>query len=124
MIDAYLVREVDAYLDAGASERYKSQRLGQDWARVAKLAEETGEAVSELISWTGQNPRKNQDDEAFGRLLAELADAAMTGIYAIQHFTKDIGETERIMGEAQFKHASRLRAAAIKVQDLIGDGAE
>lgn len=111
VIDPALVENVDAVLDAGVSQDYKEQLLAQDWARVAKLAEEAGEAVAELISWTGQNPRKPQDHAAYGRLLAELADAALTGVYAIQHFTKDIEETRRVMRAAQDKHLSRLLSA-------------
>lgn len=111
MIDPALVESVDEVLDAGVSQDYKEQAMAQDWARVAKLVEEAGEAVSELISWTGQNPRKRQDPEAYNRMLQELADAAMTGVYAIQHFTKDIAKTQRAMQDAQDRHLSRLLSA-------------
>jgi hypothetical protein len=108
MIDPKIVQKVDFILDMKVSGMYKYQPLAQDWARVAKVAEELGETIAELILFTGQNPRKNQDPEAYYRLLAELADTAMTGIYAIQHFTKDIAETEAVMRSAQAKHAFQL----------------
>lgn len=82
--------------------------MAQHWARVAKVSEELGEAINELILMTGQNPRKSTDPDAYLRLLQELADTAMTGVYAIQHFTKDIEVTEYIMKEAQKKHESRV----------------
>lgn len=82
------IQVFDEYLDEQVSEVYHDQPLAQDWARVAKVAEELGEAISALISMTGQNPRKKikgtQDE-----LLAELSDIANTAALAIQHFTKD-----------------------------------
>jgi hypothetical protein len=108
MIDKGLVVAVDLMLDEGTSPLYKDQPLAQHWARVAKLVEESGEAIAELILATGQNPRKGTDISAYDRLLAELADAAMTGVYAIQHFTKDIDVTAGIMQSAQRKHQERL----------------
>lgn len=108
MIYPSIVHEVDVMLDLGVSAVYGQQPLAQDWARVAKIQEEAGEAVAELILWTGQNPRKPQDPEARARLLKELADTAMTAIYAMQHFTKDVLETTRILQDAQKKHYTRL----------------
>lgn len=112
MIDKDLVREVDEILDGSVSAAYKDQPLAQDWARVAKVTEEAGEAIAELILWTGQNPRKPLDPAARDRLIKELADVAMTGVYAIQHFTKDADATEAIMRAVQGRHATRLREAA------------
>jgi hypothetical protein len=108
MIDKSIVTEVDEILDRLVSTQYKDQPLAQDWARVAKIQEETGEAIAELILATGQNPRKPQDNHARERLLCELADTAMTAVYAIQHFTKDVAATEEYMTRAQTKHHSRL----------------
>ena len=108
MINRRIVECVDDTLDRNVSALYKSQPLAQDWARIAKMIEEMGEAISELILYTGQNPRKDTEPEAYNRMLKELADAAMTPIYAIQHFTKDVTETERILAEAQEKHHDRL----------------
>ena len=74
------VIDVDAWLDEGVAPIYGNQYLAQDWARVAKIAEETGEAIAELILATGQNPRKGTDPDARRRMLDEMADVALTAI--------------------------------------------
>ena len=102
------VEAMDDWLDDEVNVTYRVQPLAQDWARVAKAAEEIGEAIAELILLTGQNPRKPLDPTAYSRLMAELADGAFTGIYAIQHFTKDIADTRAILAAAQHKHLTRL----------------
>src|SRR5450755_5196821 len=68
------ITAVDRWLDANCSEDYKSQPLAQDWARVSKMIEELGEAISEIILFTGQNPRKPRDLTARARMLKEIAD--------------------------------------------------
>lgn len=103
MISKINVEAIDAWLDKNVSSPYTSMSLAQDWARVAKISEEAGEAIAELILLTGQNPRKGTHPEAYRRLLMELADTALTAIYAIQHFTKNIDETEIILIDAQVK---------------------
>lgn len=108
MIDKRIVTIVDIWLDNLAGKDYQAQPLAQDWARVAKLAEELGETIAELILATGQNPRKPQDPAAHDRMLRELADTVMTGIYGIQHFTKDADRTETYLRDAQAKHYSRV----------------
>jgi hypothetical protein len=110
MISSDIVQEVDKLLDSNVSNIYKEQPLAQDWARVAKVTEEIGEAIAELILWTGQNPRKPLDLAARERLMKELADTALTGIYALQHFTKNADLTEEILISAQERHVTRLRA--------------
>lgn len=107
-----LVEWMDADLDGNVAERYKGDSLAQDWARVAKCSEEVGEAIDALIGITGQNPRKGEyghlDD-----LLNELADVALTGLYAIQHFTKDGAMTiEGLMVRAQ--HHRKRREAQLR----------
>ena len=118
MIDKQIVTDVDFILDGLVSPQYKLQPLAQDWARVAKVQEECGEAIAELILATGQNPRKPQSDSerslAYERLLLELADTAMTAVYAIQHFTKDSDLTTHILMKAQTKHITRLSAIVEK----------
>lgn len=108
MINKTIVKCVDEVLDEHVSQQYKDQPLAQDWARIAKVIEEAGEAINEFIIWSGQNPRKPQNDEAYDKMLRELADTAMTPIYAIQHFTKDISVTEQYLLDAQIKHHDRL----------------
>lgn len=108
MINPKIVECVDAILDDQVAQIYKDQPLAQDWARVCKETEEKGEGIAELILATGQNPRKGVDSAAYGRLMMELADRAMTSVYAIQHFTKDVHATEEWLRMAQEKHHQRL----------------
>lgn len=103
------IEDIDFWLDSAVADTYQGQPLAQHWARVAKATEEVGEAIDALIAWTGQNPRKPQRDEAFGELLSELADVALTGIYAIQHFTKDTDKTLRLVAERLAYHHERMR---------------
>jgi hypothetical protein len=112
-LDAVLsvnVTWMDAWLDENVSDEYKAQPLAQDWARVCKLFEEGGESIDELIGFTGQNPRKG----LYGTresMLNELADTALTAIYAIQHFTKDVSETLRIVRDKSEYHCVRVATA-------------
>ena len=108
MIDRNIVETVDYLLDKNTGQDYKEQPLAQDWARVSKRMEEKGESIAELILATGQNPRKPKEMAAYKRLLDELADEALSPLYAIQHFTKDIDHTERVLAAAQERHITRL----------------
>jgi hypothetical protein len=105
-----IIRNVDLWLDAEVAGEYAAQPLGQDWARVAKTAEEVGEAIAALIAMTGQNPRKGVcgtlDD-----LLGELGDTAVTAIFAIQHFTKNEAETGAVVVAAMEKAGARAEKA-------------
>lgn len=101
------VELVDAWLDADAQARYQEQPLAQDWARVAKITEEAGEAVDALIGLTGQNPRKG----SYGtreKFLSELADTAWTAVFALQHFTKSKQETGYVLQAGLAKAVSRV----------------
>jgi len=97
----------DAYLDSQVSDTYREHPLAQDWARVAKVAEETGESIQALIGMTGQNPRKGFD-KTQEDLLSELADTALTAIYAIQHFTKNPLETWTVIISRSIQHKTRV----------------
>jgi hypothetical protein len=96
MFDLRDIQALDEYLDEGVSLEYSRSPLAQDWARVAKVAEEMGEAVDALIGLTGQNPRKGYygtiDD-----LYNELVDVALTALLAIQHFTKNPTKTDYLI---------------------------
>ena len=105
-----IIHNVDEWLDSDVSAAYREQPLGQDWARVAKVAEEVGEAIDALIGCTGQNPRKGYYGEP-DDLLAELADVAVTGMFAIQHFTKDNARTAEVIMASLEKAATRAAAA-------------
>lgn len=97
-IDGQILTYVDKWLDDKVYNDYKDQPLAQHWARVAKVAEELGEAISCLIGVTGQNPRKGFTHTR-EQLLDELADTAITAIFAIQHFTKQQSDTRQIIRE-------------------------
>ena len=107
-LNSGIIVRADAWLDHGAFPDYQFMSLAQDWARVAKISEEHGEAIAQLILATGQNPRKGKVPEAFERMLAELGDVALTAILAIQHFTKDADETEQVLHAAMEKLESRI----------------
>jgi NTP pyrophosphatase (non-canonical NTP hydrolase) len=102
-----IVHKMDEHLDKDVAHRYQEQPLAQDWARVAKVAEEAGEAVDALIGITGQNPRKGEYGSLMN-LFEELADVALTGLYAIQHFTKDADTTAAILMARANYHATRV----------------
>lgn len=134
-----IIETVDTWLDRDVADDYKDQPLAQDWARVAKLAEEAGEAaealhagpgepsaqdearvaditastgrvISALISCTGQNPRKGVCG-TMDEMTGELADVVCTGLFALQHFTKDPKLTADIVEAALVKALNRATAA-------------
>lgn len=102
-----LVDQMDTHLDRDVGSEYRYQPLAQDWARVAKTVEEAGEAVDALIGMTGQNPRKGRYGD-ITNLLSELADVTLTGLYAIQHFTKNGHETMGVLMERARYHRQRV----------------
>lgn len=104
---ARCVERLDEHLDRDVAHTYQGQPLAQDWARVAKVVEEAGEAIAELIGMTGQNPRKGVTSNV-ERLLSELADVALTGLYAIQHFTKDADRTLALLLDKTIYHCGRV----------------
>lgn len=111
-----IVRDADAWLDGAVASDYKWQPLAQDWARVAKVSEEAGEAISALIAYSGQNPRKGVCGTR-EELLGELADAFCTGILAIQHFTKDPELTWAVVSRS----LEKLEARAAEFTRLTAD---
>lgn len=94
------------WLDTQVSPEYQKQPLAQDWARISKVTEEAGEAIEAFIGATGQNPRKgvtcSMDD-----VLSELADVALTGIYALIHFAGPEQAREVLTGR-QRRHHERI----------------
>lgn len=68
---------IDDGVDDGASE-------AQTWHRVAKCAEEAGEAVAALLGTVGRNPRKGVTHTAED-LEKELQDTAVSALGAIAH---------------------------------------
>lgn len=108
-IDWQAIEIIDTWLDSKVNIQYREQPLAQDWARVSKIGEELGEAISELILMTGQNPRKPFDPQARERLYGELADTVMSGILALQHFTKNTSTTRQILREKLAKIEARIQ---------------
>ena len=102
-----LIAWMDDHLDSAVADPYKGQPLAQDWARVAKVSEEVGEAIDALIGITGQNPRKGHYGDR-SDLLDELADVALTGLYAMQHFTKNRHETVGLLMDRARYHRRRI----------------
>ena len=90
------IAALDEWLDANVDALYKEQPLGQDWARIAKIGEEYGEAVQAFIGCTGQNPRKGYTHTT-ADVTDELVDTLITCVLAIQHFTKDAARTVKII---------------------------
>lgn len=60
------------------------------WHRVTKPAEEAGEAIDEMIKFTGGNPRKEKtiNDSA---LVEELLDTALAALGGIEHLRGHTG---------------------------------
>lgn len=106
-IDWQDVVAIDRWLDAHAGMKYQDQPLAQDWARLAKVIEELGEAIQAFIGFTGQNPRKgithSSDD-----VLDELADVVFTGVFCMQHFTKNPHDVRDILRRKLAKIATRV----------------
>jgi len=100
-IDWKVIATVDHWLDENVDNKYKTQPLAQDWARIAKVIEELGEVIRALIAYTGQNPRKPIDHVADMKMLEELCDTALTSILALQHFTKDTGTVREMLRDKQ-----------------------
>lgn len=88
--------QMDQWLDNKVGLQYEGQPLAQDWARIAKVGEEAGEAIQAFIGVTGQNPRKGAEG-TMNDVLNELADTLFTCLLAIQHFTKADWQTKEIL---------------------------
>lgn len=109
--------DYDAWLDARVSDIYKDQPLAQDWARVTKVGEELGEAISALIAATGQNPRKGQSADGIDAVLSELADVVITGVLAIHHFTKSPMQTQNVLDRKLHHNMARSGLTQTKARN-------
>jgi NTP pyrophosphatase (non-canonical NTP hydrolase) len=106
-IDWQTIRLVDEWLDGAVADEYKDQPLAQDWARLSKVSEELGEATQAFIGYTGQNPRKGVTN-GLNEVLEELADVVMTGLLAMQHFTKQDAAVRELLRAKQRKLYNRV----------------
>lgn len=113
-IDWQIVHYVDEFLDSKVSQLYKDQPLAQDWARISKMQEEIGECIQAFIGVTGQNPRKGFTHSQI-EVHDELCDAILTGIYALQHFTKNTSETRGLLRSRMRVHEERFRRMGAKL---------
>ncbi len=102
------VTEINRWLDIDVPKHYTGAGcLAQDWARIAKIQEEAGEVVNAFIGVTGQNPRKGTHG-SMDDVLSELADVVATAIIAIQHFTGNWIDTERILWDKMVSLRERV----------------
>lgn len=70
------------------------------WIRVAKIAEEAGEAVAALIALQGVNPRKGlAGPDVREVLVRELLDVATTALGAVEHLTGNEGRSMVLLDE-------------------------
>src|SRR5215469_8891131 len=86
--------------------------LARDWARISKVAEELGEAIAEFIALTGQNPRKPKNGSP-DKFQDEICDVIITGILCLQHFTKNVTETEQTLADRWRYRETKLQLATI-----------
>lgn len=90
-------------------------REAATWGRLSKVGEEFGEVIAEWISYTGQNPRKPQSNDALLAVGMELLDVALTALAAYEHLTAHQG----LAVEDLFNHIMEVKARALTtpVQD-------
>ncbi|MBN6052032.1 MazG-like family protein, partial [Nonomuraea sp. RK-328] len=67
------------------------------WGRVAKVAEEAGEAINALVGVTGQNPRKGRS-ATWQDVEYELLDVALTAMAAVAHLRAEDPEPADLLG--------------------------
>jgi hypothetical protein len=94
------------WIDAGNAHRDPEAQL---WGRVAKIAEEHGEAVAALIGVTGQNPRKGITHTP-EQLIDELLDVAITALGAVEHLTGHRGDAFALLEEKLERVTARAGA--------------
>ncbi len=105
---------LSAWIDEANAAR-DPEALG--WHRVAKTAEEAGEAISEWLLFTGGNPRKpaSADDS---KVIEELLDTAVAALGAVEHLRGNTGvaisylfdKIGRVHGRAMSAEAGTVQA--------------
>lgn len=101
------LRRLSEWIDNAPINVEQSQEA-RLWGRTAKVAEEAGEVISEVVLLTGQNPRKAYGGNVLD-LEAEMYDVAITALGAIWHlYDNEPGATDVIAG---------LEAAVAKVAE-------
>lgn len=61
------------------------------WGRIAKVGEEFGEAITEYIAFTGQNPRKPQTGSE-SLVKKEMLDVAVAALGVVEHLSGNGGQ--------------------------------
>lgn len=84
------------WIDAASENR--NTGLAQMWARVAKVAEESGEVIAALIGATGQNPRKGFT-HSLQDVQKELLDVAVTALCAVEYLNGNGGVSGDLLRE-------------------------
>jgi hypothetical protein len=79
--------ELSKWIDEGNAGR---DAEAITWGRIAKITEESGEAIAAYIGATGQNPRKGVTHE-IADVVDELLDVAVTALGAVEHLTNHDG---------------------------------
>lgn len=116
---AHLSRWLDEHNDDKDPE-------ARTWGRVAKVAEEAGEAIAAMIAITGQNPRKRQRADGDLRdLTGELYDVAVTALAALAHINHNVPTHDVLGGLLEHLDYVHSRAGLGALMDLtIAEEAE
>lgn len=101
------------WIDENVPPEYKDNPLALKWLRCAKAPEEAGEAIAELISATGGNPRKTPADND-EHLYRELADVALTGILALLHLLDEPAAVGNILVHRIRTYNGRMVTSGLK----------
>jgi hypothetical protein len=103
MVIPQVIKKIDEHRDKSMTET----GAGLDWARIGELEQRVRGIAAEMSMLV------DSEDGARHRpkLLAALADTAMEAICVIQHFTKDLSETQAWMVGAQRRGMGRIQEA-------------
>lgn len=107
--------DISRWVDAALPTQDPTARM---WARIAKVAEETGEVIAAVTNFVGANPRRTGDQDA---VIDELCDVAFAALAAIAHLHGNDVDAVAVLAD----HAARVVArAGIRVSsDQGGPGA-
>ncbi|GAA3142408.1 MazG-like family protein [Nonomuraea roseoviolacea] len=90
-----LIHALSAWIDQSPDNLHRDPEALL-WGRVAKVAEEAGEAINALVGVTGQNPRKGRSATR-KELEYELLDVALTALTALAHLRADEPEPAALL---------------------------
>lgn len=88
-LGGWKIADISRWVDEAECNRYRDpEALG--WHRVSKVAEKSGEAISEWLLFTGGNPRKERGHST-GPVIEELLDTAIAALGAVEHLIGNTG---------------------------------